>query len=129
MRSAEDIESYLIKLQLAYESPKPGLWVIKGAGGEIENFVISLSGPIVVFRIKVMDLPPAHREELYKTLLELNATDMIHGAYGLEANSVILTDCLQLENLDFNEFQATFDDMTLAVANHYSRLAKFRVAA
>jgi hypothetical protein len=128
MRSAEDIESYLIKMQLGSDSPKPGLWVIKGAG-EIENLVISLSGPIVVFRIKVMDIPPTNREELYKTLLELNATDMIHGAYGLEANSVILTDCLQLENLDFNEFQATFDDMTLAVANHYSRLAKFRVAA
>ena len=129
MRSAEDIESYLIKMQLAYESPKPGLWVIKGAGGEIENFVISLSGPIVVFRIKVMDIPPANREELYKTLLELNATDMIHGAYGLEAANVILTDALQLENLDYNEFQATFDDMTMAIANHYQRLSKFRAAA
>jgi len=129
MRSAEDIESYLIKMQLAYEAPKPGLWVIKGAGGEIENFVISLSGPIVVFRIKVMDIPPANREDLFKTLLELNASDMIHGAYGLEGDHVILTDCLQLENLDYNEFQATFDDMTMALANHYQRLSKFRAAA
>src|SRR5262249_4267796 len=122
-------ESYLIKMQLAYDSPKPGLWVIRGAGGQIENFVISLSGPIALFRIKVMDLPPAHREELYKMLLELNATDMIHGAYGLEGSNVILTDCLQLEHLDFNEFQATFDDMTMAIANHYQRLSKFRAAA
>jgi hypothetical protein len=128
MRSADDIESYLLKMQLTTESTRPGLWVVKGASG-IDNFVIGLSGPIVVFRIKVMDLPPANREELYKTLLELNATDMIHGAYGLEGESVILTNCLQLENLDYNEFQATFDDMTLAIANHYQRLSKFRAAA
>ena len=128
MRTAEDIEAYLIKMQLAYETPQPGLWVLHGAPG-VDNFVVSLSGPVVLFRVKVMALPPAHREELYRTLLELNGTEMIHGAYGLEGENVVLTDCLQLENLDLNEFQATFDDMTMALANHYARLSKFRAAA
>ena len=36
---------------------------------------------------------------------------------------------LQLENLDYNEFAATVDDITLAVASHHGRLAKFREAA
>jgi hypothetical protein len=53
----------------------------------------------------------------------------MHGAYGLEGDKIVLTDALQLENLDFNEFQATIDDITLAVADHYSRLAKYRGAA
>ena len=127
-RTAEDIESYIIKMELNYEALRPGMWLVRGAPG-IESFVISLGGPVVVFRIKVMEIPAAHREELFRTLLELNATDMIHGSYGIEGDSIVLVDCLELENLDFNEFQATFDDMTMAIANHYQKLARFRAAA
>ena len=47
--------------------------------------VITLAGPVVVFRVKVMDLPAHSREELYRTLLELNTTEMMHGAFGIEA--------------------------------------------
>jgi hypothetical protein len=115
-------------MQLAYEAAKPGLFIVKGAP-EIENVVITLSGPVAVFRIKVMDLPPSQREELYRTLLELNVTELLHGAYGIEGESVVLVDCQQLDNLDYTEFQATFDAMTMALANHYQRLSKFRAAA
>ena len=45
---------------------------------------------MLVFRVKVMELPKHHREELYRTLLELNATEMMHGAYGIEGARVIL---------------------------------------
>jgi hypothetical protein len=78
-----------------------------------------------------MDLPAqdkVNREELFQTLLTLNAAEMMHGAYGLEGGKIVISDALQLENLDFNEFQATIDDITLAVADHYPRLAKFREA-
>ena len=84
---------------------------------------------MLVFRVKVMDIPRHHREELFRTLLELNATEMMHGAYGIEGESVVIMDALQLENLDYNEFAATVDDITLAVASHHGRLAKFREAA
>ena len=33
------------------------------------------------------------------------------------------------EAFDYNEFAATVDDITLAVASHHGRLAKFREAA
>ena len=91
-----------------------------------------LAGPVLVFRVKLMEVPQqsgAHREELFRTLLELNATEMMHGAYGVEGDSVGICDALQLENLDFNEFAATIDDISLAVASHMGRLAKFREAA
>jgi hypothetical protein len=94
----------------------------------VEQIIIMFRPPVLVARVNVMDVPAERREELYQTLLQLN-TEMMHGAYGLESGKVVLTDALQLENLDFNEFQATLDDITLAVADHYSRLAKFRAAA
>ncbi|MFI5288693.1 MAG: YbjN domain-containing protein [Polyangia bacterium] len=128
MKTAEDIQSYLLKLELPHEEPREGTWVVKGLDG-LDNMIITLAGPVVVFRVKLMEVPRHHREELFRTLLELNATEMMHGAYGVEGDAVVISDTLQLENLDFNEFAATVDDITLAVASHHGRLAKYREAA
>ena len=128
MRTVEDIGSYLLKMELPHNELRGGTWLVRGIDG-IDNMVITLAGPVVVFRVKVMMLPRHNREELYRTLLELNATEMLHGAYGIEGDAVVIADALQLENLDYNEFAATVDDITLAVASHHGRLAKYREAA
>jgi hypothetical protein len=128
MKTAADIQSYLLKMELPYEEPREGTWVVGGLDG-VDRMIITLAGPVVVFRVKVMEIPRHHREELFRTLLELNATEMMHGAYGVEGDAVVIMDALELENLDYNEFAATVDDITLAVASHHGRLAKFREAA
>ena len=128
MKTAEDIESYLVKMDLEADEPRDGTWVVKGLNG-IDNMIITLAGPVLVYRVKVLELPKHHREELYRTLLELNATEMMHGAYGIEGESIVISDALQLENLDFNEFAATVEDISLAVASHHGRLAKYHEAA
>ncbi len=128
MKTAADIQSYLLKMELPYEEPREGTWVVRGLEG-VDNMIITLAGPVLVYRIKLMEIPRHHREELFRTLLELNATEMMHGAYGVEGDAVIISDALQLENLDYNEFAATVDDITLAVASHHGRLAKYREAA
>ena len=53
---------------------------------------------------------------------------MMHGAYGIEGESIVISDALQLENLDFNEFQASFESMTLSLASHLATLAPYREA-
>jgi hypothetical protein len=131
MRTAADIQDFLLRLELPYEEPSDGTFVIQGQDG-LDNIVLTLAGPVVVFRVKLMEVPAqvgSNREDLYRTLLELNAAEMMHGAYGLEGNSVVICDALQLESLDFNEFAASLDDISMAVASHRGRLAKFRGAA
>lgn len=128
MKTAADVQAYLMKMELPSEEPRENTWMVGGLDG-LDNLVITLAGPVLVFRVKVMDIPAHQREELFRTLLELNATEMMHGAYGIEGESVVIMDALQLENLDYNEFAATVDDITLAVASHHGRLAKFREAA
>lgn len=123
MKSAEDIESYLMRLGLPYELIKPGIWLIKLNGDE--TLAVSMAGPVVAFRIKVMDLPASGREALYRALLTLNTNEMVHGAFGLEAEAVVIVHALELENLDFNEFQAVIDDMAMAVSKHYPTLSRF----
>ena len=123
MKTAEDIESYLLKVGLPYEQVKPGIWVLKVEN--CDNFVVSLAGPVVVFRVKVMDLPRADREPLYRTLLALNTGEMVHGAFGLEGDAVVIVHALDLENLDFNEFQAVIDDVSMAISRHYPVLSRW----
>jgi hypothetical protein len=127
MKSREDIESYLMKTGMPYEQLQPEMWNVKPEGNE--NLLISIAGPVVVFRLKVMELPPSGREKLYEAMLRLNATEMVHGAFGVEASAVVITDALQLENLDFSEFQAVIEDISMAISKHYPVLSKFRVAA
>jgi hypothetical protein len=90
--------------------------------------VISHAPPLLVFRLKVLDAPRDGQKcgELYRRLLEANATDLVHAAYGLEQDDVILTESMELENLDFNEFQATVDSFQMAIATHLESLAAFR---
>ena len=60
-------------------------------GGAL-NLVISIAGPVVVFRTKVMDLPPHNREALYETMLRLNTSEMVHGAFGIEDDLVVIAE-------------------------------------
>jgi hypothetical protein len=126
MRGPEDIEAYLIKVGLPFEQIAPSIWNIKA---EHSNLLVSIAGPVVVFRTKLMDLPPSNREPLFETLLRLNTSDMVHGAFGIEDDSIVIVNALALENLDFNEFEGVIDDFGLAVAKHYPTLSKFRPAA
>jgi hypothetical protein len=122
MKSAEDVESYLLRMGVAYETIKPGIWLVKIDSSAL---AVSIAGPVVAFRLKVMDLPRSGREELYRTLLALNTTEMVHGAFGLEGDTVVVVHALELENLDLNEFQAVVDDMSMAVPKHHASLARF----
>jgi hypothetical protein len=127
MKTREDIESYLLKLGVTYEDMGNDVWRIKDNG--FDNLLVSLAGPVVVFRLKVMDLPQRGREALFETLLRLNAREMVYATFGVDGNAVVLTDSLPLEDLDFSELQAVVDDMGMAISKHYPTLSKFRAAA
>lgn len=129
MRTREDIESYLMRSGSSYEEVREDMWVIHDQSSG-ENVVVSLSGPLILFRVKVIELDKIkRREEAFQRLLELNAQEMIHGAWGIADGSIVMTCALRLENLDYNEFQGTIDDFSLALSNHYQTLASFRDAA
>jgi hypothetical protein len=76
--------------------------------------------------MKLMVIPKERREDFFKLLLELNATQMLHGAYGIEGDNVVLIDTLQSEHLDFNEFLASLDALLLASTQDYPKLKAFR---
>jgi hypothetical protein len=122
MATRDDIEHYLIQMEHQFEAIEAHMWVIRNTA----NIVVTLEPPLVVFRMKLMEIPKSRREDFFKLLLELNASQMIHGAYGVEDNNVVLIDTLQSENLDYNEFQASLDALMLSSTQDYQKLKAYR---
>jgi hypothetical protein len=133
MVSRDDLEAFLMRLGAegaTYNEVDGGMWVVHPAGMPDAQVVVHHTPPVVLLRLNVMPFPAdsAHSAALARTLLELNASDLVHGAYGLVNDTVILTEALELSNLDYDEFLAAYDSIVLALASHVKTLAPFREA-
>lgn len=126
MRTNEDIENFLYELEFPFESLDDEMWRVQDEHDDIENLVLYRTGTVLNFRLKLFDLPTDNTEELFTKLLQLNATDMVHGAYAIEENAVIITGALEIENLDRNELQATVEAFGLALRSHYPILSDLK---
>jgi len=130
MTDRSDIQSFIDRLEDGFaisEEVEDGLWVLTPEDGG-SPIVVTMSPPVLVLRVNVMQLPPPgdRRNELLQKLLQLNATELVHGSYGIEDTQIVLTDAMQLGNLDFSEFQASVDSITLALGSHLSTLASYQ---
>ena len=129
MVTRDDIQSWLDRLDggsLQVEEPESNLWIVRNADGA--EVVMNHAPPVIILRVRVMEVPrdAARQSELVRLLLTLNTRDLVHGSYGLEGEHVVLTDTLELEELDYSEFEASFDSMTLALASHMAALTPYR---
>jgi len=127
MVSREDLDSFLRLTEVPYEELDEGIWMVPAHADDPDSrpaVVVSLEPPVVVFRTEIRSIPDdaPGQLKLYELLLELNAKDLVHGAYGLEDGAVVLGDTLELENLDFSEFRASLESLTLAVTTHWQQL-------
>ena len=132
MVTRDDIESYLDRLgadeATSYTEVEEGMWVVRPGGALDMDVVIHYEPPVLFLRVKVMELPDDGEEcsKLSRRLLELNATELVHGAYGIEKTSIVLTEALELSHLDFEEFLAAFESITLTLASHLREFATYR---
>ncbi|MGQ0641648.1 MAG: YbjN domain-containing protein [Gemmatimonadaceae bacterium] len=131
MVSREEIERFLDRLAAEgaqWKEVEQGLWVVQPGGEFGFDVVVHYNPPVVVLRVKVMDVPKTNgrRADLNQRLLELNASDLLHGSYGISDGAIVLTEGLELEHLDYEEFLAAYESLTLALATHLRELATFR---
>jgi hypothetical protein len=139
MRTEKDVEAYLLRSSRRYRTVDSHGEQHDGGGGEgARTFVVDsgnrtppiavlVDPPLVVLRVHVGDLTGlggSSEAALFRKLLELNARQLVHASYGVEESHVVLSSALELENLDFNEIQATLDEIDLALAQQLSVLVK-----
>ena len=120
------VEQYLIDLKYSYQEVKPNFWLVDDPEHGLEGIAVMYADPLVIIEVQVMDAPRQKREEFFAKLLELNAGDMIHGAYGLEGGKVVIIDTLEYDALDYSDFRAALDAISLALTQHYPILSVYR---
>jgi hypothetical protein len=133
MITKEDVESFLNRLSTSgatYSEVEPGFWIVRPSPENEVSLAVTFSPPVLLVRVDIMKLPADTAQEatLTKRLLELNATDLLHGSYGIQDDHVVLTEALELSALDYEEFLATYESITLALASHLRELSSFREA-
>jgi len=120
------IEQYLIDLKYNYQEVKQNFWLLEDTDHDLEGIAILYSDPLVIIRVQVMNIPQQNKQDFFAKLLELNASEMIHGAYGLEGDKVVIIDTLEYESMDYSEFQAALDAISLALTQHFPILSVYR---
>jgi len=131
MVTREDVEAFLDRLGTdgaSHSEVEPGLWIVRPSGPLDFDVVITHNPPVLLMRVKVMPVPADAAEvaALSRRLLELNATDLLHGSYGIDADNIVLTEAMELEHLDYEEFLASYESLTLSLTTHMRELAAFR---
>ncbi len=125
MMTQNDIEIYLDDCKFPFEKIDEGIWRVESPGNNVENIILTYMEPILILRVNLMQVPQTKQETFFKRLLQLNATEIPHGAFGLEDDKIVLIDTLQVENLDRNELQASVDSLGFTVAQYYNELKGF----
>jgi hypothetical protein len=124
MKTTSDLENYLMTSEFAYERLGESMWVISGDSGPLSHVVLWLDEDVVGFRLKVVDLPSEPAPKLLHKLLELNASDLVHCAYGIEEQAVVLVASTLMSTFDRAEFQAILDAFAVAVSTHHGLLSE-----
>lgn len=124
--SDKKIERFLIDLKLSYRELDTDMWLVEDEERGLEGVVVMYADPLVIIRVAVMKAPEEGRLELFTKLLELNARDVLHGAYALEDDEIVLVDTLEYETMDLGDLQAALDAVGMALAQHYPILSSFR---
>jgi hypothetical protein len=120
------IEQYLIDLMYSYREIDENIWLVDDPEHNLAGIAVMHDDPVVVFRVALMDAPEKNRLELFTRLLELNASDIVHGAYALENNQIVLVNTLDYATMDYSEFRSTLDSFSLALVQHYPILSSYR---
>ncbi|RYZ04379.1 MAG: hypothetical protein EOO73_24195 [Myxococcales bacterium] len=119
IRTSDDLEAQLGRLGRRYERTPDGTFIVS-IGPNQPPAALLLVPPVLVIQVAIGEAPsdPAVAGPVYKKLLELNASTLLHSAFGLENDQIVLAAALELDNLDLNELEAVLADIDVALSEH-----------
>ena len=123
-KTHEDLEGYLTKLERRFERADDGTYLVAGAPNQ-PPIAVRLAPPVVVVRAEIGSAPQGDvplEARLFRKLLELNASEMLHASYAIDGASIVLGSALELDNLDLNELEAVLADVDMAISEHVPAL-------
>lgn len=123
IQSNEDLEGYLSRLERRVERAEDGTYLLS-MGADRPLVALRVAAPVLVAQVEIGPAPAddAAAAPLFRKLLVLNATALVHAAYGIEGGRIVLSAALELKNLDLNELEAVLADLDMALANQVPTL-------
>jgi hypothetical protein len=123
IRQIEDLEAELNRLDRKFE--RLGETVLVSVGPGRPPIAMRVAPRVLVLQVTIGSLVKRGANEqakLFRRLLELNASALLHSSFGLEGDSIVLAAALELESVDPNEIEAALADMDMALAEHVPAL-------
>ena len=123
IRSSDDLEAQLGRLGRRYERHPDGTFVLS-LGANLPPAALLLVPPVLVVQVAI---GPAPKDDvaaapIYKKLLELNASALLHSAFGLENDQIVLAAAHEQESQDLNEMEPVLADIDVALSEHVPAL-------
>ena len=103
MRTRDDIEAYLARSNQPNREVAEDTWLVGAGGSDARGGIaVRIEDGLCLFRMKVTNLSaiePTQWTAFFRTLLEYNAAEMVHAAYGIADDMEALADADALQSL------------------------------
>jgi hypothetical protein len=122
--TGDDLEAFLNRLDRVFEKADDQTYLVSLGVGQ-PPAVLRLEPPVLLAQVDITDAPknnPSLEARLYRRLLELNATDLVYVAFGIEGERIVLDAALEFSTMDINELEAVLSNLDLAVSDHVPEL-------
>lgn len=130
-KTREDVERILEARERPFQILDDGTIVVPLVPGQAPA-MLRVEPPVVLIQVDIGAVSfnnDAQAIAFYRRLLELNANGLLHASYGIEAERIVLSSALELDNLDPNELEAALADLALALVEHIPSLRQMISAA
>lgn len=123
----EKVQEYIRRsgYEVLYQNEQTGILKISNENDGISQVILGVVPPILIIECFLFSIQKDDWE-MYKALLQKNR-DMLHGAFVLneEGNKILYRYSIQIENLDYNEFEAALNALSLLLHEYSETLLSF----
>ena len=127
MNSIETIEDFALRLncKILYKNEQSGILKIDNQADGIHNLILGVAPPILIMEQLLFTFREDNLD-MFKKMLQKNR-DTIHGAFVVseEGNRVLFRYTMQLQNLDFNEFESALNSLGLLLSEFSEQIIDF----
>lgn len=127
MNTIETIENFALRLdcKILYKNEQSGILKIDNQADGIHNLILGVAPPILIMEQFLFSFREDNID-MFKKMLQKNR-DTIHGAFVVseEGNRVLFRYTMQLQNLDFNEFEGALNSLGLLLSEFSEQIIDF----
>lgn len=127
MNYFETIEEFAVRLncRILYKNDQNGILKIDNQADGIHNLILGVAPPILIMEQFLFSFREDNAD-MFKKLLQKNR-DMIHGAFVIteEGDRVLFRYTMQLQSIDFNEFEGALNSLGLLLSEFSQQIIDF----